>query len=63
MNILAFSIVSLWIAVLVGYIANIVGVISMSVAGAALTTLFLGKLVGVVIFPLGVVLGYFGMFS
>jgi len=60
---LAFGILGLWAAGIIGYIANLVDVVTMSLAGAAFTTLFLGKLVGIVIFPLGFVLGWVGIFS
>jgi hypothetical protein len=48
---------SLIIAMFIGYIMNLVGIIH--TINEPITGLFIGRLVGVVAFPLGALLGYF----
>ena len=55
----ALSMIALLVAIVVGWVINFVAVIKMAVAGSALTTLFILKAVGIVVAPLGVVLGLF----
>jgi len=51
--------VLLWLIVIVGWIMNIVSVISLALADVPITTLFILKIVGIFIVPLGSILGYF----
>ncbi len=51
--------VLLWLIVIVGWIMNIVSVISLALADNPITTLFILKIVGIFIVPLGSILGYF----
>jgi hypothetical protein len=57
MNIAAVFILTLWLAAIGGWIANIVKFVGMMDGGV--TTMFIARIVGVVAAPLGAVLGYF----
>ena len=50
--------VCFWIAVLVGWVINIVDLVGM-IGGNQLTTLFVARIVGIFFFPLGAILGWF----
>lgn len=51
--------VLLWLIVIVGWIMNIVSVISLALSDVPITSLFILKIVGIFIVPLGSILGYF----
>lgn len=46
-------------AVIYGYLANIVSLVTMIVADSPVTAMFIGRIVGIFVAPLGIVLGYF----
>ena len=48
-----------WVLVIIGWVLNLVSVITMAGTGATDTTLFVLKAVGIVIWPLGGLLGLF----
>lgn len=52
-------IVAIWIAFIVGWIINLVEVIKLAIAAVPVTTLFIVKIVGVFVAPLGSILGLF----
>ena len=51
------AILAVWAIGLVGWIANIVKIVSM--LSGPVTAMFVGRVVGVFAFPLGAVLGFF----
>ena len=55
----AILILVFWLAVVVGWIINLVSVITLASAGAPVTTLFILKALGIFAFPLGAILGLF----
>lgn len=50
---------SLWIFIVVGWIANVIALIGMAKVDAAIGTLFVLRAAGVFIAPLGSILGFF----
>lgn len=59
----SLTVLSLWVAGIVGWIANIVQVINMMIADSPVGALFIGKIVGIFAAPLGSVLGLYGLFA
>lgn len=51
--------ITLWLCIIIGWIINVVGVCKMAAAGAAVTTFFILKCIGIFVFPLGAILGLF----
>ena len=49
---------TLWVAAIGGWIANIVKFVGM-IGGNEVTTMFIGRAIGIPVGPLGAVLGYF----
>lgn len=52
-------ILGVWLALIIGWIINLVEVINMAVASVSVTTMFVIKVVGIFVAPLGSVLGLF----
>lgn len=52
-------IVAIWIAFIVGWLINLVEVIKLAIAAVPVTTLFIVKIVGIFVAPLGSILGLF----
>ncbi len=50
----------LWVLAIIGWVANIVQVIHLSTA--AITGVFILKCIGIFVAPLGVILGWIGLF-
>lgn len=46
------------IAIIYGWFANLFAAVSMIVHDAPLHAMFLGRIIGIFVFPLGVILGY-----
>lgn len=44
---------------LAGWVMNLIDVVHLFLANSPLTTLFIGKVIGIFVFPLGGVLGWF----
>lgn len=57
-HITPLAILGLWLASIVGWCMNIWAIFA-SVGGGALTTMFVARCVGVLVAPLGAILGYF----
>lgn len=51
--------VGLMLTALVGWFVNLIDVINLATANSPLTTLFIVKLVGIFIAPLGIIMGLF----
>ena len=47
------------IAGVIGYAMNLFSLVHLVIASAPVTTMFIGRAVGVLVFPLGAFLGYF----
>jgi hypothetical protein len=58
LDILVLSI-ALWLASIVGWLMNLWDVVVGFVHSTPMTTLFIGRLIGLVVAPLGAILGYF----
>lgn len=58
-TIAAIITVIIWAALIVGWFINLFEVITIAVASAPVTTLFILKAVGIVVAPLGAILGLF----
>lgn len=56
---LSIIIVLAWLAGIVGWAINLVSVIKLAIAAAPLTTLFIVKVIGIFVAPLGSLLGLF----
>lgn len=54
------TIIGIVIAGIVGWVMNIVQIVGLALADAPLNTLFVVKVIGVFLAPLGAVLGYIG---
>jgi hypothetical protein len=50
----------LWVTILVGWVMNIVQIVHLAQADSPVNAMFILKVVGVVVAPLGGVLGLFG---
>jgi len=60
MNIAHLCIVLLWLAVVVGWVINLLEVIQMAFGPSmAVTTLFVVKAIGILVGPLGAIMGLF----
>ena len=56
----ALTVIILALLGIIGWILNIIQVVSSASADAEVTTLFIIKCVGVIFWPIGAVLGWFG---
>lgn len=61
-NMLWIFYILLYILAIVGWIINLVSVVVTASASASVSTLFIVKVVGIFLFPLGSVLGIVGLF-
>lgn len=50
-----------WLGLAIGWVMNIVQVVGLAMAGAEFTTIFTLKIVGILLGPLGGVLGWVGL--
>lgn len=44
---------------LIGWVMNLINVVQLFLANGELTTIFLGRIIGIFLFPLGGILGWF----
>ena len=61
-NMLWIFYILLYILAIVGWIINLVSVVVTASASASVSTLFIVKVIGIFLFPLGSVLGIVGLF-
>lgn len=57
--IIGFGIIGVWITAVIGWIINLIDVVQLAIANSPLTTLFVAKIIGIVVAPLGAILGIF----
>ena len=60
MQFLGLGVLAIWLACIVGWIMNLMQIVALATSVAPITTMFIVKCVGVLIAPVGAILGWIG---